>query len=200
MDNVKKVQEGFDFKTVDAPKSMNYLQPGFYKLGIASAEYVKPAGEKPEGGAKTPYVEVVFECDMGKLTEKFFVTPKALDRLQYLHLAWFEKKLDKLFTDADSVGAYFAKVLPMKPIVKGVEVGGKQGKDGKIYAGLGYSNFVLPDEMSFEAGPFAIGDMNYQRVVRMLPPNASTGTNDIMLPASSPANQRQVEDSFDLPF
>lgn len=182
---IKKEQTGFDFSTVDAPKSTNYLQPGFYRLSISEATYVKPEGEKQGGGAKTPYVEVTFTGESGQMTEKFFVTPKALDRLQYLHLAWFDKKLEKLFTDADSVGAYFSKVLTMKPITKLIEVGGKQGTDGKIYAALPYSNFILSDDMKFTEGPFEVGSANYQRVVKMLPANASTGRSEVILNPSN---------------
>lgn len=199
MNNVKKIQEGFDFSTVDVPVSANYLQPGFYKLGITAAEYVKPTGEKPDGTPKTPYVEITFSGEAGMMKEKFFVTPKAINRLQYLHLAWFDKKLEKLFTDEDSVGAYFSKLMTMKPIVKTIEVGGKQGTDGKIYAALSHSKFILPDDMHVIEGPFEVGSPSYVRVVKMLPANASTGTNEVMLPSSS-SNVSSSNIIDDLPF
>jgi len=203
MSEVKNVQEGFDFSNVDMPANKSYLQPGYYTLGITDAKYVKPDGTKPDGSPKTPYIEVTFSGETGALNEKFFVTPKALDRLQYLHMAWFDKKLEKPFKSSEEVGMYFTKVLTMKPIKKGVCVGGKQGNDGKIYANLPYSNFILPDNMNFTEGAFEIGDANYRQNVKMNV-NPSTNTNDVMLPSSSPKGKQdfpQVEDAFsDLPF
>ena len=197
MSEVKKMNEGFDFANVDAPKGGGYLQPGHYYLTITKSEFIKPTGTKPDGSAKTPYLEVTFEGATGSMIEKFFVTPKSIDRLQYLHLSWFDKKLDKLFDSAEGVGAYFAKVLTMKPIKKAVCVGGKQGTDGKIYAGLGYSNFVLPDDMNIEEGPFDPNSLNYKNNVKMMPANASMTTNNVMLPSNSVPDNDPLND---LPF
>lgn len=199
------VKEGFDFGNTSVPKNGSYLQPGQYRLFISKAEFVKPTETKNDGTPKTPYVEVTFEGDAGQMSEKFYVTPKAIDRLQYLHFAWFDKKLEKVFENADQVGTYFQKVLPMKgkEIVKSMTVGGKQGSDGKIYASLSYSGFVLPDEMNIIEGPFEPNSLNYLNNVKMNVPSAvASASDDAMLPDTDmPVHKDGGADySDDLPF
>src|SRR5690606_24125470 len=155
-------------------------------------EYVKPED-------KTPYLAFTLSGDKGKVTEKFYVTAKALSRLQYIHEAWIGKTLDKNFDSFDAVGAYFEKLFnhdKTKSISKMVIVGGQEAADGKVYADLPFSGFVVPDEVNMIEGAFDRGDGNWiQHVTKAK--NASTNTESIMIAASTP----QDDDPTDgLPF
>lgn len=197
-------QETFDFGSTEAAENSSFLQPGHWILGISGAEYVEPEGTKPDGSPKTPFIKVTLEGKGGKMTDRFFISPKTLGRLQYLHLAWYGKKLDKEFKNAKEVGAYFEKLLNMdqsKKIQKRVVVGGEEYvKDGqvRVKALLPYTGFVIPDEIAeFEEGVFERGSANWMMNVKKQAPNASSSTDAAMLPDSVPSSD---DSSDDLPF
>lgn len=199
MSQVVKQESSFNFGKIEAASGNSYVEPGQYVMNITKAEYVQPEGVNQQGNPKTPYVELTFESKMGKVNEKFYVSPGALPRLQYLHEQWFGKKCDKDFKSAEEVGRYFAKVMPMKPeIKKNINVGGTQATNGKVYANLVPFNFVIPDNIPFEEGPFAVGSMAYVACVKMSSKqNSSPTTDDVMLPSTETNSKSDIDD---LPF
>jgi len=171
-----------NFGQVPTATSSSYLEPGMYRLKV------DPAGTKVvKNPGKTTYLAVKFVADNGgNLTEKFFITAKSLPRLQYLHEAWFNKKLDKQFATYDDVADYFQKALTIKPEVsRPMITGGKVTADGKFYAGLPYTGFVVADEGQFEEGPFDPTSARYKNVVTLEKPNpAVANTNAALLPGT----------------
>jgi hypothetical protein len=173
-------EEVIDFNGVESASEASYLEPGMYRLKI-DAENTKVV--TAEG--KTPYLAVRFYSEKnGSVNEKFFLTAKALPRLQYLHEAWFNKKLDRKFTSFIAVGEYFKAALTSKIVARPMVVGGKITPDGKFYSGLPYTGFVVIEEALFEEGAFDKDSEQYKRVVKLEKPNpAVAGTNAAILPS-----------------
>lgn len=180
--------EVIDFGRVDAASESTYLEPGMYRLKV---DKERTTLFTPEG--KTPYLAVKFvDQNGGGVNEKFFLTAKAMPRLQYLHEAWFNKKLDRKFTSFLEVGEYFKAALTAKIVSRPMVVGGKTTPDGKFFSGLPYTGFVIIDESLFEEGPFDKDSEQYRRVVKVEKPNPAVANNDSsILPESGyvPASQ-----------
>lgn len=191
-------ETGYDFGKVEAPINKGFLQPGQYSLSVRGAEFVKPKEKKEDGSLKTPYLDITFGCDLGEIKERFFITPKTLGRLQYLFLGWFDKRNEKAFESADGVGMFYQKVFnddKAKAIVKKVLIAGEQQPNGKVYAKLPYSNYVLPDDMNVVEGSFTSGSNEYIQNVRLSATNIAS--DNVMLPS----NSKVEDDSYDsLPF
>lgn len=172
--------EVIDFSKIETPTEASFLEPGMYRLKVDPA---KVTVEAPAN--KTPYLSVRFVSETGaSLTEKFYLTAKALGRFQYLHEVWFNKKLDRSFTSMLEVGEYFKKGLTAKIVTRPMVTGGKVANDGRFYSGLPYLGFVVTDESKFEEGAFDKDSEQYKRVVSYDKPNASTGTDSTMLPSA----------------
>lgn len=173
---------GINFGEVPVATSASYLEPGMYRLKVdpAGTKIVKQPG-------KTTYLAVKFTSDNGAaLTEKFFITAKSLPRLQYLHEAWFNKKLDRKFATYDEVAEYFRQALTVKPEVsRPMITGGKVTTDGKFFSSLPYTGFIVGDESLFEEGPFDPTSARYKNVVTIEKPNpAVANTNAALLPTT----------------
>ena len=189
----------FDFSTVNETSNDTYLLPGMYSVSVTSAKYVQPEGNKPDGNPKTPYLELTFSGESGKLTDKFYVTAKALDRLQTIYVAWMGKKLDKKFDTIEAIGAFFELAFnseKAKKTFKKIIVGGSQVGD-RVYGKIPYSRFIIPeDAVYFKEGPFAkdSADWNFHVKVEN---NAATSSNDVMI-SSNDSKNNSFDD--DLPF
>lgn len=172
-------EETIDFGNVDAAKNPEFLEPGMYRLKVdaANCKVVTPEG-------KTPYLLIRFVNETGaNVNEKFFLTPKALPRLQYLHEAWTSKRLDKAFTSMIEVGNYFQRVMTAKIVTRPMVVGGKMTADGKFFSGLPYTGFVVADEALFEEGQFDKDSARYKQVVTFEKANPLVAnTNAAILP------------------
>lgn len=176
--------EVIDFGQIDAAQEAKFLEPGMYRLKV-DAE--KVSVETPAN--KTPYLQVRFINEKGaSLTEKFYLTAKVMPRFQYLHEAWFSKKLDKKFTSMLEVGTYFKAALTSKIVTRPMITGGKITVDGKFYSGLPYTGFVVMDESLFEEGPFDVDSPRYKNVVQQEKPNpAVANSNAALLPSAEGA-------------
>jgi hypothetical protein len=174
-------EETIDFGKVDAAQNPEFLEPGMYRLKVdkEGTKLVTPQG-------KTPYLNVKFISETGGfINEKFFLTAKALPRLQYLHEAWFNKRLDKAFKSMLEVGNYFNAALTSKIVTRPMITGGKISADGKFYSGLPYTGFVVADETLFEEGVFEKDSARYKQVVQVDKPNpAVANTNAAILPST----------------
>lgn len=152
----------FNFKETESAKESSYLKPGVYPVKITK-------GEKGlTKTSSTPYVGLTFTTDDGlSITENFMITDKAISRLQYLHEAYTNKKLDKVFKSAEEVADYFIKQFSTgkgATIVKRVIIGGEI--NGKItYGNLPYTAFVDADN-KYEDGEFEEGSDEWNKFVR----------------------------------
>lgn len=194
------MSEAINFSQIDSAATNEFLEPGMYRLKVdADKKYTKLVSED----SKTPYLQVRFVSDKGaSVTEKFFLTTKALPRLQYLHEAWFNKKLDRKFDSMKEVGEYFLKALIVKIVARPMITGGKFAANGKFYSGLPYTGFVIADESLFEEGKFDKDSARYKDVVSFEKPNpAVAGTNAAILPdLDLPSAGDVTLDSTDIPW
>ncbi len=194
--------EVISFKNVVVSESKNttYLQPGQYILQIKSAKFVKPLDKKPTGEAKTPYLDILFAGERGQVSTNMYVTAKAFERLQYIHIQYTSKALEKDFDSIDAVGAYFEKLLNDARITsqsKRMIVGGKQANNGKIYAEVPYSNFIISSEdKEFKEEQWETTDSRYIFHVKMnanAAKNQSVSNNDpFLVPSSSEDSDSQL--------
>jgi hypothetical protein len=159
----------FDFKNTEAAKENSFLKPGVYTMKIKEVKLDKfPKGK--------PFLGFTFETETGlTLVEKMGFDPsdpKAkqneifLSRLQYLHEAWTNKKLDKVFKKPEEVESYFTKsfVNPKagtRNIIVGGEINGKN-----TYAALPFTAFIVGDDSTLEVGEFAENDENWKKYVK----------------------------------
>jgi hypothetical protein len=166
----------FDFSKVEAAKQSQYLRPGMWRLTPTAVEL-----ETPDAG--NPRLNVTFSHkDGGFIKERFVITPKALSRLQYLHEAWFGKKLEKAFSSVEQIGEYFKKALLTKAQERPMIVGGEQTGDGKVYARLPFTGFIVLREDLFEEGEFEQGSARYNDVVKKRDGGITLTTDTAILP------------------
>lgn len=153
----------YKFSETEPAAGGSYIKPGYYKAKPTKVEL----GNFP--AAKTPYLGVTLTTDSGiEHIEKFVLSEKALGRLQYLHLALFNKKLEKDFADDKALLAYFQKVLlnPKAPVTRVFVFGGQIDGD-KVYASLPFTNFIVPkdEEDGITEGEFEEGDADWKKYV-----------------------------------
>ena len=127
-----------------------------------------------------------------------------MSRLQYLHEAWTNKKLAKVFKSAEEIEKYFktAFVNPKagtRNIVIGGEVVGKN-----TYASLPFTNFIVSDDSNLDEGEFTEGDDNWKKYVKKSnrTTEASGKKNGILNENDSDGNQKddKSEDSDETPW
>lgn len=199
-------KEIFDFSKVPVSSETTYLKPGQYRLNITDTKFVKPDGKKPDGSPKTPYLEFTFSGKAGQTTQKFYVTPAAFERIQNLHMYWFDKTCDKAFESTEQIGVYFESMFnhaKAKAITRNVIIGGRTGTDGKVYAEIGFRRFVVPDSINgteFEEKEYVPGTPEWILNVKAAPITPATNNDSVMLtPSETPvAGSKQTWD--DLPF
>jgi hypothetical protein len=184
----------FDFSKVETAKSGQYLRPGMYRLTPTTVELEQPDNANPR-------LNVTFtHKDGSSLRERFIITPKALSRLQYLHEAWFGKKLEKAFSSVDQIGEYFKKALLTKAKEMPMIVGGELADNGRVYARLPFTGFVVLREDLFEEGAFEEGTARYNEVVKARNGNTPAPLSDsAVLPTSDTSDSSSSSDD-DMPW
>lgn len=199
-------KEVFDFKNIEVSSEENnsYLQPGMYILSAKSAKFVKPEGKKTDGSPKTSYLEITFGGDMGQITHKYFITPKALERLQTIYTVWFDKKCEKAFDSMEAIGAFFELAFnseKAKQVSKRMIISGRQVGD-KVYGDIPFSRYIVDDNAEwFKEGPFAKDSADWAFHVKVEKGNVSSTTDDVMIPVdNSPTSKVQSSFEDDLPF
>lgn len=168
----------FKFSQTEPAKANTYLEPGIYK-----ARPVKFELSKFKGG--TEYMATTFETEEGgSFVEKFVLSDAALGRIQYLHFAWVGKLISKDMKTSKEVVDFFDKLFvkgTKKPPVKPMVVGGQIATDGKVYAQLPFSDYVITDE-NYELGVFEAGSPLYNKWVKKANANSITeGTTSTIL-------------------
>jgi len=155
----------FNFKETEAAKELSFLTPGVYAMKISDVKLDKfPKGQ--------PYLGLTFTTEEGlSFTEKMgYSSEKAREvfmaRLQYLHEAWTNKKLDKAFKSVEEVETYFKKCfVNVKAGTRNIVIGGEAvGKN--VYASLPFTNFIVGDDSDLEVGEFTEGDDNWKKYVK----------------------------------
>jgi hypothetical protein len=186
-----------DLGTMEAASVSEYLKPGMYRLKV-DAEGTKVY--TPEG--KTAYLAIKFVSEKyGSLTEKFFLTSKAIPRLLHLHEAWFGKKCVYKASSYKDIGDYFKQALTAKIVTRPMMTGGKITADGKFYAGLPYTGFVIADEGQFEEGVFEEDSARYKQVVKIEKVNPLVAaSNDTILPSSDASGGYKPLDDKQMPW
>jgi hypothetical protein len=180
----------FDFSKVEVAKSSQYVRPGMWKMSVTDVELVTPEN-------KNPCLNITFsKSDGASFRDRFFITPKALSRLQYLHEAWFGKKLEKAFTSVEQLGEYFKKALTTKSKEMPMIVGGEENAEGRVYARLPFTGFVVTNEDLFEEGEFEKGTARYNEVVKRseMTTSDALSTDSAVLP-SGDSEADATEDS-----
>lgn len=182
--------QGLDFGTVKAAEGKSFLTPGVYDLQAVAAKF-----EKSEDPNKSSFVAITFAGDAGQTIQKFYISPKSADRLQYLHEKLFDKPLAKAFETMDAIGMYFQKAVEAKKPTKRMLIGGREGTDGRVYADLGYANFIVDDDTPL--GAFTEGSTQWTNNVKKNKDRGMLQGNGATLPSSGlPAST----DDDDLPF
>lgn len=154
-----------------------YLRPGIYFVKPTEVELVKKDGS-------TPFLRVIFTAINGDyegctVDERFFLSAKALPRLQYLHEKYLGFKLEKNFPAFEQLAEYFKNKLTVKAKTIAIAVAGQE-KDGKVYGGLPYTNFIIEDTATVEEGAYPEDSEAYRKSIRKVS-NASTNSNSAVL-------------------
>lgn len=181
---MSKNQETLDFSNVEAAEGGGlYLRPGIYSVKPSKVELSAPEGKTP--CLKISFTAISGEYDGQSVEERFFLSPKALPRLQYLHEKYLGFKLENKAISLEQLEDYFSKKLTVKPKTIVVRVEGEEN-EGKVYGRLPYADFIIEDSTDVEEGAYEEGSEQYRKSVRKSR-NASTGSSAAVL--SSPVVQ-----------
>lgn len=201
--------DAFDFANVTSQEGDalepstggNYLYPGMYMLSLVSVSLGVSSKKQ------SPYMEVTFKAVSknpaynDKLCkEKFYLSPKALPRVQYLYEVFFDKKLTNKFNGPEDLVAYFDKLVnheKVKQIKKPIVVGGQISADKtKVYSNLPFTGYLVT-ESRFEEGAFEINGDMFKRVItgdvrEVDLEKASTSSNDDFISDNSSKSNDDV--------
>lgn len=184
----------FDFSKVEAPKETKYLSPGVYTLHPTAVEL----GESTQ--KKTPYLDITFTGNAGMVKQKFYLSEKALQNLQYLHEGLFGKGITKSFDSNAQVHAYFEKVLTTKLVEKQFLVGGQEADNGRVYAELPFGRFFVREDAGIPEGEFEKDSARWNDVVKKRDAGKSVdlATDSSLLPSDGADSSVAADD--DLPW
>lgn len=182
----KEEKEVVEKQFTNEPASI--LLPGKYIVTIKTIKFNQTPG-------KTPFLLVVFERESTKevIFEKFYLTEKALDRLQHLHEIAFKKSLEANFENFEQVGDYFIEAFKHDTIKIGIVVGGEI-VEGKLYSKLPFKYFAF-NIVGFQEEVFSEGTPKYDALVKVVsrepkiettvkPVEQTTLNEEIALPVS----------------
>lgn len=156
--------ETLDFSNVAPAEGGGlYLKPGVYYAKPSAVELVQKEGSS--AAIKVSFTAVSDEYAGQSVDEKFFLTEKALPRLQYLHEKYLGFRLENAAITFKKLADYLSNKLLTKPKTIALVVGGNE-KDGKVYGQLPFTDFIVEDTSNLEEGPFKEGSPEYLRVVR----------------------------------
>lgn len=187
----------FDFSKIDSAKEVKKLQPGCYVLAPTAVELNK------EG--KTPRLVITFSGEAGEFKENFFLSEKAMARLQYFHENWWGKRLEKAFSSLEEIHAYFEKLVSAKHVPRTVIVGGREYVyNGEVRVGVNmpYTGFILREGSEVDLGPFEPNSVLYNRFMQRID-RSILSTNDTVLSGgddSAPSTPKADLEDDDLPF
>src|ERR1035437_5549438 len=171
--------ELLDFSEVSAAEGGQgmYLRPGVYFVKPSSVELVEKEGSTP--CVKITFTAVNDDFEGMTVEERFFLSQKALPRLQYLHEKYLGFKLEKKAVSLQQLEIYLQQKLTVKPKTICVRVEGQE-KNDKVYACLPYTDFIIEDTTNVEEGAYEEGSVEYKRAVKKAR-NASTGSSASVL-------------------
>lgn len=130
-----------NFDSVGEAEEMNIVQPGTKAI----FKIIKGEGKQNANGKD--YLELTFQQDTGaEFRHQFYLSPKALPRIQHLYKAVTGSKIQGAITVEGIIAALMNKKFAMK-------VTGRVGSNGKTYCDLSFGGFAAPvdklDELAF---------------------------------------------------
>lgn len=175
-------QETLDFSGVEPVEGGGYLSPGYYHVKPTGVELVeaKEAGKSSSIKVEFTAINDPYEGQMVKA--QFFLSAKALPRLQYLHERYFGVKLENKAITFKQLEEYFSKKMLAKPKTIFLSVSGREGTDGKIYGDLPFADFIIDEGIhpEIEEGAFEEGSALYNKSIRKQK-NVATMSNSAVL-------------------
>jgi len=169
------MSEVFDFSQTESAKSAERIVPGVYTVTILEAKLNKPED-------KSAFLELEMETKEGsKFSDKMYITPKTLGRLQYLHEFYIGKKLDKVFNSVDEIGSYFTKLFKaeaVKKISRKMIIGGQKGKNGGVFPQLPYTSFIVDPNEDRPEGAFIEDSNDWKQYVKEANTASAVKNND----------------------
>lgn len=134
--------ENFEFDGVEAAQGGSLTMPGTIGIfNISEVEFVKSKEKQTTGmkftlSAKEILVAGVLTPEESSFNHTFYMTPKALNRTQYLHEVMFDTKLSGTLSEQHLIAAFKGKDVALK-------VTGQVGDtNGKGYPNLPYAGFA----------------------------------------------------------
>lgn len=162
----------FNFSTVEVPTNTErkeYLNPGMYHLKLQDVELFETTPKDPNK-EPTKGMSLTFVCksDNPDFNEaicnaRFFLTPKTMGRVQYLHNGIFGQPITQNFNTADEIVTYFQRAAVDAPYVKMI-TGGKI-YNNKVYSDLPYMGFFPDENQEFVERAFEVNSKEFQSVM-----------------------------------
>lgn len=173
-------QETLDFSGVEPAESGtgSHLKPGIYHLKPSTVELVETDGKT--SAIKVGFTSVDDGYEGQTVEEKFYLSQKALPRLQYLHEQYLGFRLENKAITYQKLTDYLSQKLLTKPKTILVKVGGRESTDGKVYNQLPYSDFILNADADVEVGAFEEGGAEYNKSIQKNRNAATMSTSAIL--------------------
>lgn len=197
----------FDFSTatIDSPLEggMYVSKPGFYFAKVTDVVLTKP-----EDTTKNPYLTISFETETEeKVSDKFYITQKALGRLKALFKGVWNKEMTQVFKSADEVADFFKTALLKKQQRIGIRVLLEKSNNGKFYARLPFFDFISFDLDKFESRVVETTDSDYLHWIQESRTNTPPKNDSTLVEKPSESwtsategSSTLVDESDDLPF
>lgn len=196
----------FNFGAVEAAKENNFLKPGVYSMKVSEVKLDKfPKGKTylgitlstEDGLTLTDKLGFDWADESAKQNQVF------ISRMQYLHEAWVGKKCEKTFKKPEEIEEYYRKTfVNPKAGVRNIIVGGEVSQDGKTYAALPFTKFIVEKGDKIELGEFEEGDDNWKKYVKKTSrtSEASGKKGGILNEASEPDAKSEDTGGDDTPW
>jgi hypothetical protein len=157
----------YNFSNVKAAENKAFTEPGTIDVfKITKVEFVDSKEKKTRG------MEVTFENETSSFRHTFWLTEKALDRIQYLAVRVLKKEITGNDVNEEQLKAMFTgKTLPLKVI-------GGVSKNGKGYADLAFAGFSADkkEDLKFTTNELGLIEKAKQAIIDSAGSNADRET------------------------
>ena len=166
-------QETLDFSNVESAEGgSGWLAPGYYHVKPTAVELIEAKEVGKNSSLKIEFTAVNEPYEGQTVKAQFFLTAKALPRLQYLHEQYFGMKLETKAITFKQLQEYFSKKMLAKPKTIFLHVTGREGVDKngnvQIYGDLPFADFIIDESENpnVEEGAFEEGSAIYNKSIR----------------------------------